>query len=84
MASIKLTGLGMIAGVLIGGLIVAWAWGLDWLAGIGVVAVLLIGLFVSAMIALFLPVGNMMVKAVALCVVFALIVLWGLSYLGVM
>jgi hypothetical protein len=42
------------------------------------------GLFVSVMVALFLPIGNMMVKAVAFCVIFALILLWGLSYIGVM
>jgi hypothetical protein len=84
MASLKIGALTGIVGVIVGGLIVAWAWGLDWLTGIGVVAILLVGLFVSVLIALFLPIGNMMVKAVALCVVFALIVLWGFSYLGVM
>jgi len=84
MASLKIGALTGIVGVIVGGLVVAYAWGLDWLTGIGVVAVLLIGLFVGALVALFLPIGNMMVKAVALCVVFALIVLWGFSYLGVM
>jgi ABC-type multidrug transport system permease subunit len=84
MASLKIGLLTGIVSVIIGGLVVAYAWGLEWVTGIEVVALLLAGLFVSVLIALFLPVGNMMVKAVALCVVFALIVLWGFSYLGVM
>jgi hypothetical protein len=73
-----------IVGVVVGGLIVAYAWGLDYVKGIEVVAILMAGLFVSVMVALFLPIGNMMVKAVAFCVIFALILLWGLSYIGVM
>jgi hypothetical protein len=84
LASLKIGALTGIVGVVVGGLIVAWAYGLDYLTGIGVVAVLLLGLFVSVLIALFLPIGNMMVKMVALCVSFAVIVLWGFSYLGVM
>lgn len=84
MASLKLGALTGIVGVIVGGLIVAYAWGLDWLMGIGVVAVLMLGLFVSVLVAVFLPIGNMMVKATALCVVFALIVLYGLSYIGVL
>jgi len=84
MASLKIGALTGIVGVIVGGLVVAYAWGLDWLTGIGVVAVLLIGLFVGALVALFLPIGNMMVKAIVLCVALALIVLWGFSYLGVM
>jgi hypothetical protein len=84
MGSLKICALTGIVGVVVGGLIVAWAYGLDYLTGIGVVAVLLLGLFVSVLIALFLPIGNMMVKMVALCVSFAVIVLWGFSYLGVM
>ena len=84
MASLKIGALTGIVGVIVGGLIVAYIWGLDWLTGVGVVAILLVGLFVGALVALFLPIGNMMVKAVAMCVVFALIVLYGLTYLGVM
>jgi hypothetical protein len=84
MAGIKLGLLTVLVGVIVGGLIVAYAWGLDYLKGIEVVAILLGGLVVSVMVAVFLPIGNMMVKAVALCVVLALVVLWGLSYIGVM
>jgi hypothetical protein len=84
MASLKLGALTGIVGVIVGGFIVAYAWGLDYLTGIGVVAVLMLGLIVSVLVALFLPIGNMMVKAIALCVVFALIVLYGLSYIGVL
>jgi hypothetical protein len=84
MASLKIGALTGIVGVIVGGLIVAWAWGLEYVTGIEVVAILLVGLFVGALVALFLPIGNMMVKAVAMCVVFALIVLYGLTYLGVM
>ena len=84
MASLKIGAMTGIVGVIVGGLIVAYVGGLDYLTGIGVVAVLLVGLFVGALVALFLPIGNMMIKAVVMCVVFALIVLWGFSYLGVM
>jgi hypothetical protein len=84
MAGIKLGLLTVLVGVIVGGLIVAYAWGLDYVQGIEVVAILLGGLVVSVMVAVFLPIGNMMVKAVALCVVLALVVLWGLSYIGVM
>ncbi len=84
MPGIKLGILTVLVGVIVGGLIVAYAWGLDYVQGIEVVAILLGGLVVSVMVAVFLPIGNMMVKAVALCVVLALVVLWGLSYIGVM
>ena len=84
MASIKIGALTGIVGVIVGGLIVAYAWGLDWLVGIYVVGVLFLGLLLSIAIAVFLPVGNMMVKAIVMCVVFALIVLYGLTQLGVM
>lgn len=84
MASLKLGGLTAIVGMIVGGLIVAYAWGLDYLTGIGVVAILLVALFVSIFIAVFVPISNMMVKAVAFSVAFALIVLWGFRYLGVM
>ena len=84
MASLKIGALTGIVGVIVGGLIVSYAWGLDYVTGIAVSAVLMGGLFISAMVALFLPIGNMMVKAIVLCVALALIVLWGFSYLGVM
>ena len=84
MASIKLTGLMGVVGMVVGGLIIAWAYGLDWLQGIGVVAVLFVGLFASIFIAVLLPIGNMIVKAVVFVVAFGLIVLYGLSWLGVM
>lgn len=84
MPGIKLGMLTVLVGVIVGGLIVAYAWGLDWVTGMAVIAVLLGALFLSAMIALFVPIGNMAVKAVILCVALALIVLWGFSYLGVM
>jgi len=84
MASLKIGALTGIVGVIVGGLIVAYAWSLDWLVGIGVVAVLLIGLFASALIGVSLPISNMMFKAVAVCVILALIVLFGFRYLGVM
>ena len=84
MTSLRIGILTGIVGVIVGGLIVAYAWGLDWVTGMAVIAVLLGALILSAMIALFVPIGNMMVKAVILCVVLALIVLWGFTYLGVM
>ena len=84
MASIKLTGLMGVVGMVVGGLIIAWAYGLDWLMGIGVLAVLFVGLFASIFIAVLLPIGNMIVKAVVFVVAFGLIVLYGLSWLGVM
>lgn len=84
MAGIKLGILTVLVGVIVGGFIVSYAWGLSWVEGMAVIGVLLGGLVISVMVAVFLPIGNMMVKAVALCVVFALIVLWGFSYLGVM
>ena len=84
MASLKIGGLMGVVGMVVGGLIIAWAYGLDWLMGIGVVAILFVGLFASIMIALFLPIGNMMVKGIVFIVAFGLIVLYGLSWLGVM
>ena len=84
MASLKIGALTGIVGVIVGGLIVAWAWGLDYLTGIGVVAVLLLGVFMSIFVAVFLPIGNVMAKAIAFCVLFALIILAGFRYLGVM
>jgi hypothetical protein len=84
MAGIKLGMLTVLVGVIVGGLIVSYAWGLSWVEGMAVIAILLGGLVASVLIAVFLPIGNMMVKAVALCVVLALVVLWGLSYIGVM
>lgn len=84
MATLKIGGLAAIIAMIVGGLIVAWAYGMEWLTGIAVVAVLLFGLVISLLVAVFLPIGNMIVKLVALCVVFALFVLWGFSYLGVM
>jgi hypothetical protein len=84
MASLKIGGLTAIVSMIVGGLIVAYAWHLEWLTGIAVVAVLLFGMVISLLVAVFLPIGNMIVKVVALCVVFALFVLWGFSYLGLM
>ena len=84
MAGIKLGMLTVLVGVIVGGLIVSYAWGLSWVEGMAVIGVLLGGLILSVMVAVFLPIGNMMVKAVALCVVLALVVLWGLSYIGVL
>jgi len=84
MASLKIGALTGIVGVIVGGLIVAYAWSVDWLVGIGVVSVLLIGLFVSVLVGVSLPISNMMFKVVTLVVVFALIVLFGFRYLGVM
>jgi len=84
MASLKIGLLTGIVGVIVGGLIVAWAWGLDWVQGMAVVAILLGGMILAVLGAVLLPIGNMMLKAIALCVILALIVLWGFSYLGVM
>ena len=84
MASLKLGALTAIVGMIVGGLIVAYIYGMDWLTGVGVVAVLLIGFVVSVLIAVFLPIGNMMVKAIAFCLALALIVLFGFRYLGLM
>ena len=84
MASLRIGALTGLIAVIIGGLIVAYAWHLDYLTGIGVVALLIAGVFISALIALFIPIGNTIVKAVAFVVSFALIVLWGFSYIGVM
>ena len=75
MASLKIGALTGLIAVIVGGLIVAYAWHLDYLTGIGVVALLIAGLFISALIALFIPIGNMMVKAVAFVVSFSLIIL---------
>jgi len=83
MSNIKIGGLVGIAGLIVGGLIVAWAYGLDWLQGIGVVGILVLGLFVSILVAVFQPIGNMIVRVVVFAVVFALIVLFGLQWLGV-
>ena len=84
MASIKLTGLMGVVGIVVGGLIISWAYGLDWLMGIGVVAILFVALFVSIFIALFIPIGNMIVKGVAFVVAFGLLVLYGFNWIGVM
>lgn len=84
MAGIKLGGLTALVGIVIGGLIVAWIQGWAWATGIWAMAVLFGGLVISILIAVFLPIGNMMLKVLAMMVVFALIVLWGLSYIGVM
>ena len=84
MAGIKLGMLTVLVGVIVGGFIVSYAWGLSWVQGMAVIGVLLGGLVLSVLVAVFLPIGNMMVKAVALCVVLALIVLYGLSYIGVL
>lgn len=84
MAGIKLGLLTVLVGVIVGGFIVSYAWGLSWVQGMAVIGVLLGGLVLSVLVAVFLPIGNMMVKAVALCVVLALVVLWGLSYIGVL
>jgi hypothetical protein len=51
--------------------------------GAASVAIVLLGFFVAAMVAVMLPVGNMMVKGVAFCVMMALIVFGGLGYIGV-
>jgi len=84
MAGIKLGALTAIVGMIVGGLAVSYIYGLDWLVGIGIVAVLLISFIVSVMVAVFLPIGNMMVKAIAFCLALALIVLFGFRYLGLM
>jgi len=84
MASLKIGTLTAIVGMIVGGLIVAYIYGLDWLTGIGVVAVLLIGFVASVLIAVFVPIGNMMVKAIAFCLALAVIVLWGFKYMGLM
>jgi len=84
MASLKIGTLTAIVGMIVGGLILAYIYGLDWLTGIGVVAVLLIGFVASVLIAVFVPIGNMMVKAIAFCLSLAVIVLWGFKYLGLM
>jgi hypothetical protein len=84
MANIQLGGLTALVSIVVGGLIVAWSQGWEWATGIWAVAVLFGGLVIAVLIAVFLPIGNMMLKGVAMMVVFALIVLYGLSYIGVL
>jgi len=84
MPSLKIGGLAAVVGLIVGGLIVSYLEGWSWATGIWAMAVLFGGLVISILIALFLPIGNMIVKVLAMMVSFALIVLWGFSYLGVM
>jgi hypothetical protein len=83
-ANITLGGLTALLGIVIGGLIVAYVEGWAWLTGVWAVAVIFAGLFISILVAVFLPIGNATVKGVAMMVVFTLIVLYGLSTIGVM
>lgn len=83
MATMRIGIISGIVGIVVGGLIVAWAYGLDWSQGMGVVAILLGGFVLALYASVLLPIGNVMVKVIALVVVFALIVLFGLQWLGV-